>query len=94
MGAIEETSDEAVRVLSDVDVSGVLDTLRATPPAPRAQRSGHVVNIGSEAAEPPLRLQSGADAAERVEAEPDLVRRELDRWRHVALSTGVAETVR
>ncbi|WP_267883696.1 hypothetical protein [Streptomyces bikiniensis] len=44
MGAIEETSDEAVRAL--------------------------------------------------VETKPDLVRRELDRWRHAVLSTGVAETVR
>ncbi|MFG2328707.1 oxidoreductase [Streptomyces sp. NPDC048604] len=187
VGAIEETSDKAARALFDVNVFGALNTLRATLPTLRAQRSGHVLNIGSvggfatapavglygaskfalegisealhaelaplgvrvtvvepggfrtdflsslsmqvepasiadyaaatgpvrealagfdgrqpgdpakaakavvdvtEAPEPPLRLQLGADAVERVEAKLDLVRRELDRWRHVALSTG------
>ncbi|WP_311736940.1 MULTISPECIES: hypothetical protein [Streptomyces] len=43
----------------------------------------------TETAEPPLRLQLGADAVERVEAKLDLVRRELDQWRHVALSTSI-----
>ncbi|MEV6972011.1 oxidoreductase [Kitasatospora sp. NPDC093806] len=188
VGAIEETSDAAARALFDVNVFGVLNTLRATLPTLRAQRSGHVLNIGSvggfatapaiglygaskfavegisealhgelaplgvrvtivepggfrtdflggsslrvepaaiadyaagagpvrealarvdgrqpgdpakaaravvdvtEAAEPPLRLQLGADAVERVEAKLDHVRSELDRWRHVALSTAV-----
>ncbi|MFJ7158856.1 oxidoreductase [Streptomyces sp. NPDC101118] len=188
VGAIEETSDEAARDLFDVNVFGVLNTLRATLPTLRAQRSGHVVNIGSvggfatapavglygaskfalegisealhgelaplgvhvtvvepggfrtdflngssirvepaaiadyaagagpvraalagndgrqpgdpvkaaravvdltETADPPLRLQLGADALERVEAKLDLVRRELDQWRHVALSTAL-----
>ncbi|WP_435971756.1 oxidoreductase [Streptomyces sp. Qhu_M48] len=187
IGAIEEVSDEAARALFDVNVFGVLNTLRATLPVLRAQRTGHVLNIGSvggfatapaaglygaskfalegisealhgelaplgvrvtivepggfrtdflsdlsmrvepasiadyvagagpvrkalaehdgrqpgdpvkaakaivditEVAEPPLRLQLGADAIERVEAKLDLVRRELDQWRHVALSTG------
>ncbi|MFC5667219.1 oxidoreductase [Kitasatospora misakiensis] len=188
LGAIEEASDQAARALFDVNVFGVLNTLRATLPTLRAQRSGHVLNIGSvagfatgpatglygaskfavegisealhgelaplgvrvtivepggfrtdflagsslrvepatiadyttaagpvrealahydgrqpgdpakvaravvdvtETAEPPLRLQLGADAVERVEAKLDLVRRELDQWRHVALSTSV-----
>ncbi|MFI1188956.1 oxidoreductase [Streptomyces californicus] len=189
VGAIEETSDEAARALFDINVFGVLNTLRATLPTLRAQRSGHVVNISSvggfatapavglygaskfalegisealhgelaplgvrvtivepggfrtdflntstslrvepasiadyaagagpvregmaasdglqpgdpvkaakavvditEADEPPLRLQLGADAVERVEAKLDRVRRELDAWRHVALSTGI-----
>ncbi|MGR4878045.1 oxidoreductase [Streptomyces sp. LARHCF249] len=188
VGAIEETSDRAARALFDVNVFGVLNTLRATLPTLRAQRSGHVLNIGSvggfatapavglygaskfalegisealhgelaplgvrvtivepggfrtdflnsssmqveaasigdyvagagpvrealanndgrqpgdpvkaakaivditEVAEPPLRLQLGADAIERVEAKLDRVRRELDEWRHVALSTGI-----
>jgi NAD(P)-dependent dehydrogenase (short-subunit alcohol dehydrogenase family) len=187
IGAIEEISDTAARALFDVNVFGVLNTLRATLPTLRAQRTGHVLNIGSvggfatapaaglygaskfalegisealhgelaplgvrvtivepggfrtdflsslsmqvepasipdyvagagpvrkalaehdgrqpgdpvkaakaivditEAAEPPLRLQLGADAIERVEAKLELVRRELDQWRHVALSTG------
>ncbi|MGW5420863.1 oxidoreductase [Streptomyces sp. NPDC003943] len=189
VGAVEETSDEAARELFDVNVFGVLNTLRATLPTLRAQRSGHVLNIGSvggfatapavglygaskfavegisealhgelaplgvrvtivepggfrtdflsgssirvepasigdyaagagpvrealaqvdgrqpgdpvkaaraivdvtEAAEPPLRLQLGGDAVERVEAKLELVRRELDQWRHVALSTDLA----
>ncbi|MFD7905117.1 oxidoreductase [Kitasatospora sp. NPDC059747] len=188
VGAVEEVSDEAARALFDVNVFGVLNTLRATLPALRAQRSGHVLNIGSvagfatapatglygaskfavegisealhgelaplgirvtiiepggfrtdflsasslrtepaviadyttgagpvrealvhndgrqpgdpvkaakaivdvtETADPPLRLQLGADAVERVEAKLDLVRRELDRWRHVALATSL-----
>lgn len=188
VGAIEEVSDKAARELFDVNVFGVLNTLRATLPTLRAQRSGHVVNIGSvggfatapatglygaskfalegisealhgelaplgvrvtiiepggfrtdflngssiqvepaaiadyaagagpvrealarndgrqpgdpvkaaqaivdvtEVAEPPLRLQLGADAVERVEAKLDLVRRELDRWRDVALATAL-----
>ncbi|MFD9060197.1 oxidoreductase [Kitasatospora purpeofusca] len=186
VGAVEETSDRAVRDLFDVNVFGVLNTLRATLPTLRHQRSGHVLNIGSvggfatapaaglygaskfalegisealhgelaplgirvtivepggfrtdflggsslrtepasiadytegagpvrealarydghqpgdpvkaaravvdlaDLAEPPLRLQLGADAVERVEAKLELVRRELDRWRDVALST-------
>lgn len=188
VGAVEEVSDQAARALFDVNVFGVLNTLRATLPTLRAQRSGHVLNIGSvggfatapgvglygaskfalegisealhgelaplgvrvtivepggfrtdflnsaslqvepasiadyvtgagpvrealarndgrqpgdpakaakaivdvtEAAEPPLRLQLGADAVDRVEAKLDLVRRELDGWRPVALSTGI-----
>ncbi|MBV2156796.1 oxidoreductase [Kitasatospora sp. SUK 42] len=188
VGAIEEVSDEAARAQFDVNVFGVLNTLRATLPTLRAQRSGHVLTIGSmagiatspamglygaskfalegitealhgelaplgvrvtivepgsfrtnfltdaslrvepaaiadytesagpmretmadknghqpgdpakaakaivditETAEPPLRLQLGADAIERVEAKLDLVRRELDQWRHVALSTSL-----
>ncbi|MGW6978878.1 oxidoreductase [Streptomyces sp. NPDC054932] len=188
VGAIEEVTDEAARALFDVNVFGVLNTLRATLPTLRARRSGHVLNIGSvggfatvpgvglygaskfalegisealhgelaplgirvtivepggfrtdflnssslqvepasiadygagagpvrealaqndgrqpgdpvkaakaivdvtEVAEPPLRLQLGADAIERVETKLDLVRRELDGWRHVALSTGI-----
>ncbi|MBX9399470.1 SDR family NAD(P)-dependent oxidoreductase [Streptomyces sp. TRM72054] len=47
-----------------------------------------IVDI-TEVDEPPLRLQLGADAVERVEAKLDLVRRELDEWRHVALSTAI-----
>ncbi|KOG34868.1 MULTISPECIES: oxidoreductase [Streptomyces] len=187
VGAVEEVSDSAARALFDVNVFGVLNTLRATLPTLRAQRSGHVLNIGSvggfatapgvglygaskfalegisealhgelgplgirvtivepggfrtdfldslsmrvepasiadyaagagpvrealthhngrqpgdpakaaravvditEVADPPLRLQLGADAVERVEAKLDLVRRELDAWRHAALATG------
>ncbi|MFF2192019.1 oxidoreductase [Streptomyces sp. NPDC058157] len=188
VGAVEETSDQAARDLFDVNVFGVLNTLRATLPTLRSQRSGHVLNIGSVggfatapavgvygaskfalegisealhgelaplgvhvtivepggfrtdflksssirfepatipdyaagagpvrealaandglqpgdpakaakavvditgAAEPPLRLQLGTDAVERVEAKLALVLRELDAWRHTSLSTAV-----
>ncbi|MEV4416916.1 SDR family NAD(P)-dependent oxidoreductase, partial [Catellatospora sp. NPDC049609] len=47
VGAVEEVSDEAARALFDVNVFGVLNTLRATLPVLRAQRGGHVLNIGS-----------------------------------------------
>lgn len=188
VGAVEEVSDAAARALFDVNVFGVLNTLKATLPVLRAQRSGHVLNISSvggfatapavglygatkfalegisealhgelaplgvrvtivepggfrtdflnaaslqvepatiadyeagagpvrqsmgsndgkqagdpvkaasaiidvtETAEPPLRLQLGADAIARIEAKLDLVRRELEQWKHVALSTAL-----
>jgi NAD(P)-dependent dehydrogenase (short-subunit alcohol dehydrogenase family) len=191
VGAVEEVSDRAARDLFDVNVFGVLNTLRAVLPVLRAQRSGRVLNIGSvagfattagagiygaskfaleavsealhselaplgirvtvvepggfrtdfldrssliieptvigdyaesagrtrtvlptfsgiqpgdplklaaavvdlaETDEPPLRLQLGSDAVERVEAKLDLVRQELDQWRKVASSTDVSAT--
>ncbi|MFI6800760.1 SDR family NAD(P)-dependent oxidoreductase [Streptosporangium canum] len=49
VGAVEEVSDKAVRDLFDVNVFGVLNTLRATLPMLRAQGSGCVLNIGSVA---------------------------------------------
>jgi NAD(P)-dependent dehydrogenase (short-subunit alcohol dehydrogenase family) len=190
VGAVEEVSDAAARALFDLNVFGVLNVIRAAVPTLRAQRSGHVINIGSvggfatapgvglygatkfaleglsealrgelaplgisvtivepggfrtdfldgtslqiepnviadyaanagttretivtynhvqrgdpdraaaaivdltEVAEPPLRLQLGADSIERIEAKLELVRRELDRWRNVALSTDHAD---
>jgi NAD(P)-dependent dehydrogenase (short-subunit alcohol dehydrogenase family) len=190
VGAVEEVSDAAARALFDLNVFGVLNVLRAGLPILRAQRSGHVLNIGSvggfatapgvglygatkfameglsealrgelaplgisvtviepggfrtdfldrsslqveptviadyaasagatretivtynhvqrgdparaaaaivdvtEIDEPPLRLQLGADSIERIEAKLDLVRRELDQWRSVALSTDHAD---
>jgi short-subunit dehydrogenase len=47
-----------------------------------------IVDI-TEVAEPPLRLALGADAVARIEAKLELVRRELDQWRHVALATDI-----
>jgi NAD(P)-dependent dehydrogenase (short-subunit alcohol dehydrogenase family) len=190
VGAVEEVSDAAARALFDLNVFGVLNVLRAGLPTLRAQRSGHVINIGSvggfatapgvglygatkfaleglsealrgelaplginvtvvepggfrtdfldssslqieptviadyaasagatretivtynhvqrgdpvraaaaivdvtEIDEPPLRLQLGADSIERIEAKLDVVRRELDQWRSVALSTDHAD---
>ncbi len=190
VGAVEEVSDAAARALFELNVFGVLNVLRAVLPTLRAQRSGHVINIGSvggfatapgvglygatkfaleglsealrgelaplginvtvvepggfrtdfldssslqieptviadyaasagatretivtynhlqrgdparaaaaivdvtEIDEPPLRLQLGADSIERIEVKLDLVRRELDQWRSVALSTDHAD---
>jgi NAD(P)-dependent dehydrogenase (short-subunit alcohol dehydrogenase family) len=47
IGAVEEASDAAPRVIFEVNVFGVLNTLRAVLPTLRAQRSGHVINISS-----------------------------------------------
>jgi len=190
VGAVEEVSDAAARALFELNVFGVLNVLRAALLTLRAQRSGHVINIGSvggfatapgvglygatkfaleglsealrgelaplginvtvvepggfrtdfldssslqieptviadyaasagatretivtynhlqrgdparaaaaivdvtEIDEPPLRLQLGADSIERIEVKLDLVRRELDQWRSVALSTDHAD---
>jgi NAD(P)-dependent dehydrogenase (short-subunit alcohol dehydrogenase family) len=41
----------------------------------------------SEVADPPLRIQLGADSVSRVEAKLDFFRAEIDRWRKVSLST-------
>jgi NAD(P)-dependent dehydrogenase (short-subunit alcohol dehydrogenase family) len=186
IAAVEEASDAAARAIFNVNVFGVMNTLRAVLPTLRAQRSGHVINISSiggftgyagwglynatkfaleglseglhadlaplgvrvtivepggfrtdfldgsslqveprviadyaesagetrsvpalfnhaqrgdpaklaaaivdlpDAAEPPLRLQLGPDAVEGVQAKLEQVRRELDEWRAVALST-------
>lgn len=47
LSAVEEASDKAARAVFDVNVFGVLNTLRAVLPTLRAQRSGHVLNISS-----------------------------------------------
>ena len=47
VSAIEEASDKAVRAVFDVNVFGVLNTLRAALPVLRAQRSGRVFTMGS-----------------------------------------------
>ena len=47
LAAVEETSEEDVRAMMDVQVVGVFNVLRATVPVLRAQRSGHVVNVSS-----------------------------------------------
>ncbi len=47
LSAVEEASDKAARAVFDVNVFGVLNTLRAVLPVLRAQRRGHVFNIGS-----------------------------------------------
>lgn len=47
MGSIEEISDEEVRRQFEVNVFGVLTTIREVLPAMRKQRSGHIINITS-----------------------------------------------
>lgn len=47
LAAVEETSDDDVRQLLDVQVVGVWNVLRATIPHLRAARSGHIVNVSS-----------------------------------------------
>lgn len=47
MGSIEEISDEEVRRQFEVNVFGVLTTIREVLPQMRKQRSGHIINITS-----------------------------------------------
>lgn len=47
LGAVEEASAEEVQAVFATNVFGVLNVVRAVLPHLRAQRSGHVVNIGS-----------------------------------------------
>lgn len=47
LSAVEEASDKAARAVFDVNVFGVLNTLRAALPTLRAQRSGLVLNMSS-----------------------------------------------
>lgn len=47
LGALEEMSDAQIREQFDVNVFGVINVIRATLPALRAQRSGTIVNVSS-----------------------------------------------
>ncbi|KAK4125792.1 NAD(P)-binding protein [Parathielavia appendiculata] len=47
MGAIEETEDEMVKKQFDINVFGVLRTIRAFLPHMRSQKSGTIANISS-----------------------------------------------
>lgn len=47
LGAVEETSDEEVRNVYDVNVFGLLNVTRAVLPYMREKHSGHVINISS-----------------------------------------------
>jgi hypothetical protein len=59
-------------------------------PGDPAKAAATIVDL-TEAADPPLRIQLGTDAVDRVEAKLDFVRSELDRWREVSLSTDIDE---
>ncbi|MGO4586595.1 oxidoreductase [Arthrobacter sp. 2RAF6] len=60
--------------------------LNHAQPGDPAKAARAVVEMAA-AAEPPLRLQLGADTLRAVEAKLDSFRKEMDTWRHVALST-------
>jgi len=47
IGAVEETSDAALRAIMDTNFFGAVDVMRAALPRLRAQRSGAVVNLSS-----------------------------------------------
>lgn len=47
LGAVEETTDEDVRRMFDVQVNGTWNVVRAVLPGMRAARSGHVLNVSS-----------------------------------------------
>lgn len=47
IGAVEETSDDEIRQLLNVQVFGVWNVLRSTLPQLREARSGHIINVSS-----------------------------------------------
>ncbi|RBM23144.1 short-chain dehydrogenase/reductase [Prauserella sp. PE36] len=47
LGAVEESSDAAVRAIYDINVFGLLNVTRAVLPVMRAQRSGRILNVSS-----------------------------------------------
>jgi NAD(P)-dependent dehydrogenase (short-subunit alcohol dehydrogenase family) len=47
LGAVEETTDEDVSRMLDVQVNGTWNVLRAVLPSMRAARSGHIINVSS-----------------------------------------------
>lgn len=47
LGAVEESSDAAIRRMYDTNVFGLLNVTRAVLPTMRSQRAGHVINISS-----------------------------------------------
>lgn len=47
LGAVEESSDAAVRSLYDINVFGLLNVTRAVLPVMRSQRSGRILNVSS-----------------------------------------------
>ncbi|MFJ5622798.1 oxidoreductase [Peribacillus loiseleuriae] len=47
LGAVEESTDEEIRKMYEVNVFGLLNVTRAILPHMRKQRSGHIINISS-----------------------------------------------
>ena len=48
VGAIEEASAQEIEAIYRTNVFGLLNVTRAVLPAMRQQRSGHIINIGSQ----------------------------------------------
>ena len=46
-GAVEESEDDAIRKMFDINVFGLGDMIKAVLPQMRLQRSGHILNIAS-----------------------------------------------
>jgi NAD(P)-dependent dehydrogenase (short-subunit alcohol dehydrogenase family) len=46
-GAVEESEDDAIRKMFDINVFGLGDKIKAVLPQMRLQRSGHILNIAS-----------------------------------------------
>ena len=46
-GAIEESEDDAVRNMFEINVFGLAKMIQETLPVMRSQKSGHIVNIAS-----------------------------------------------
>ena len=47
LAAVEETSEQEIREMFDVQIHGTWNVLRAVLPGMRAARSGHIINISS-----------------------------------------------
>ncbi|WP_319423454.1 oxidoreductase [Pleurocapsa sp. FMAR1] len=68
LGAIEESSDEEMKHLFDVNFFGVVQLIKAALPRLRQQRSGHIINISSIAGLAPM-AGSGLYAAAKFAVE-------------------------
>jgi NAD(P)-dependent dehydrogenase (short-subunit alcohol dehydrogenase family) len=68
LGPIEETSDEEVKRVFDVNFFGVVQVIKSVLPYLRQQRSGHIVNVSSVAGLAPM-AGSGLYAAAKCAVE-------------------------
>ena len=66
MGTVEETPVEVARAMMETNYFGALAMIRQFVPAMRARRAGHIVNIGSVAADGVRRSHSGFPGTERA----------------------------
>ncbi len=83
--------DTGVHVIDDyAATSGAMrdavPSLNHTQPGDPVKAARAIVDLGGTP-EPPLRLQLGTDTLQAVEAKLDAVRKEMDAWRHIAVTT-------